>query len=235
MLIILGLPFLIHNDIITDHAERSCVDKKTSYNFLNPAPISPPPPPHMRAKEQIKFTKAAKKKVLTELTEVCRKRIAENKLTFKEVKDIDVIAAIRDAIEIIALKDQLEKHGDDIKKDFRPIFEPIPHVDDLPRDYMARIKLKEAERTIINRTYPCPRKYKEAFQMLIQQHLDAGWIQLSSSAYASPCFIIPKSDPMVLPRWVNDFRLLNEITVPDNHPPVLYSKGLLTPIFFIRP
>ena len=87
---------------------------------------------------------------------MCRKRIAENKLTFKEVKDVDVIATIRDAIEIIALKDQLKKHGDDIKKDFRPIFEPIPHVDDLPRDYMARIKLKEAERTIINRTYLCP-------------------------------------------------------------------------------
>jgi len=56
MPIILGLPFLIHNDIVTDHAERSCVDKKTGYNFLNPAPVSPPPPPRMRAKEQIKFT-----------------------------------------------------------------------------------------------------------------------------------------------------------------------------------
>ena len=144
-------PFLIHNDIITDHAECSCVDKKTGYNFLNPAPISPLPPPHMQAKEQIKFTKVAKKKVLAELTEVCRKHIADNKLTFEEVKDVDVIAAIRDAIEIIALKDQLEKHGDDIKKDFRLIFKPIPHVDDLPQDYMAHIKLKEAERTIINR------------------------------------------------------------------------------------
>jgi hypothetical protein len=218
MPIILGLPFLIHNDIVTDHAERSCVDKKTGYNFLNPTPVFPPPPPRMRAKEQIKFTKAAKKEVLAELTEVCCKCVTENKLTFEEVKDIDVIAAIWDAIELIALKEQLKKHGDDIKKDFRPIFEPIPHVDDLPRDYMACIKLKEAERTIINRTYPCPQKYKEAFQTLIQQHLDARRIQLSSSAYASPCFIIPKSDPTVLPRWVNDFRLLNEITVPDNHP-----------------
>ena len=25
-------------------------------------------------------------------------------------------------------------------------------------------------------------------------------------------------DPTVLPRWVNDFRLLNANTVPDNHP-----------------
>ena len=218
MPVILGLPFLIHNNIVTDHAQRSCIDKMTGYNILNPAPVKPPPPPRKRLKEQIKDAKATKKLVLAELEEVCRKRIADKKLTFEEVKDVDVIAAIRDTIESIALTEQLKAHGDKIKKDFKPIFEPIPHVDDLSRDYLARIKLKEAERTIINRTYSCPRKYKEAFQVLIQQHLDAGRIRLSSSAYASPCFIIPKSDPTVLPRWVNDYRLLNEVTVPDNHP-----------------
>ena len=218
MPLILGLPFLIHNNIVTDHAQRSCIDKMTGYNILNPAPVKPPPPPRKRLKEQIKEAKATKKLVLAELGAVCRKRIADKKLTFEEVKDVDVIAAIRDTIENIALTEQLKAHGDKIKEEFKPIFEPIPHVDDLPRDYMARIKLKEAERTIINRTYACPRKYKEAFQTLIQQHLDAGRIRLSSSAYASPCFIIPKSDPSVLPRWVNDYRLLNEVTVPDNHP-----------------
>lgn len=83
---------------------------------------------------------------------------------------------------------------------------------------MARIKLKEAKWTIINRMYLCLQKYKEAFQTLIQQHLDVGQIRLCSSAYASPCFIIPKADPMVLPHWVNNFCLLNKITVPDNHP-----------------
>ena len=97
MPIILGLPFLVHNDIVTNHAERSCVDKKTGYNFLNPAPVSPPPPPHMHAKEQIKFTKVAKKEVFAELTEMCCKCMEDNKLTFEEVKDVDVIAAIHDA------------------------------------------------------------------------------------------------------------------------------------------
>ena len=88
-------------------------------------------------------------------------------------------------------------------------------MDDLLCDYMAGIKLKEAEQTIINRTYLCLQKYKEAFQTPIQQHLDAGHIRLSSFTYASPCFIIPKADPTVLPHWVNDFHLLNEIMVPD--------------------
>ena len=76
-------------------------------------------------KEQIKFTKAAKKEVLTELTEVCHKHMADKKLTFEKVKDVDVIAAICDAIEVIALKEELKKHGDDIIKKFGPIFEPI--------------------------------------------------------------------------------------------------------------
>ena len=118
MPIILGLPFLIHNNIVTNHAECSCVDKKTGYNFLNPALVSPPPPLCMWVKEQIKFMKEAKKEVLTELAKVCHKCIAEKKLTFKEVKDVNVITAIRDTIEIIALKEQLEKHGADIKKIF---------------------------------------------------------------------------------------------------------------------
>ena len=218
MPLILGLPFLVHNDIVTDHAARSCIDKKTGYNLLHPVPIVPPPPPRKRAKEQIKFTKNAKKVTLSELKSVCEQQIRDKKLVFEEVKDVDIVAAIRDAIENIALKEQLKKLGNDIKKDFRPIFEEIPHVDDLPRDYMARITLKDANKTIANRSYPCPRKYKEAFQTLIQQHLDAGRIRPSSSAYASPCFIIPKADPTVLPRWVNDFRQLNDNTVADNHP-----------------
>jgi len=39
-----------------------------------------------------------------------------------------------------------------------------------------------------------------------------------SSPYASPSFIILKVDPMVLPQWVNDYRHLNRLMVPDNYP-----------------
>ena len=34
----------------------------------------------------------------------------------------------------------------------------------------------------------------------------------------TPSFLIPKADPTVLPRWVNDYRALNENTVPDHYP-----------------
>ncbi|KAJ3803737.1 hypothetical protein F5876DRAFT_7281, partial [Lentinula aff. lateritia] len=54
---------------------------------------------------------------------------------------------------------------------------------------------------------------------LIQKHLDSGKIRPSDSLYASPSFVIPKSDPTALPRWVADYRQLNDNTVVDAHPP----------------
>jgi hypothetical protein len=69
--IILGLPWLIHNLIVMDHATRTCIDKTTSYNLLNPAPVFPPAPPKRKLCGQIKITKADKKLVLAELMMVC--------------------------------------------------------------------------------------------------------------------------------------------------------------------
>jgi hypothetical protein len=89
--------------------------------------------------------------------------------------------------------------------EFRDVFEPLPHVDKLPTNVTAQIKIKDAEQMIKTRTYCCPQKFWDAWQTLIQQHLDAGHIQPSSLPHASPAFIIPKSDPSVLPRWVNDY------------------------------
>jgi len=63
-----------------------------------------------------------------------------------------------------------------------------------------------------------PRKYHEVWTTLIQQHLDAGRIQPSNSQHASPAFLVPKTDPTVLPRWVNDYRAMNTNTVMDSHP-----------------
>jgi hypothetical protein len=36
MPIIFGLPFLSHNNIVSDHALCSCIDKKTGYNLIKP-------------------------------------------------------------------------------------------------------------------------------------------------------------------------------------------------------
>jgi hypothetical protein len=48
--------------------------------------------------------------------------------------------------------------------------------------------------------------------------LDAGRIRPSNSEHASPGFLVPKTDPVVLPRWVNDYRQLNANTVLNAFP-----------------
>ena len=42
MPIIFGLPFLSYNNIVTDHALRSCIDKRSGYNLINPETVTPP-------------------------------------------------------------------------------------------------------------------------------------------------------------------------------------------------
>lgn len=88
----------------------------------------------------------------------------------------------------------------------------------MPDTVRCKISLKDASHIITTCSYSCPRKYKEAWSILIQQHLDTGRIRPSSSTHASPAFLVPKADKVVLPRWVNDYRQLNSNTVTDSYP-----------------
>ncbi|OJT02156.1 Retrovirus-related Pol polyprotein from transposon 17.6, partial [Trametes pubescens] len=129
------------------------------------------------------------------------------------------IAAIREKVEELALLESLKREDAHMKERFADCFpEDIPHLRDLPTDVVHEINLKDANLTIVRRQYDCPKKYREVWKTLLQQHLDAGRLRPSSSPYASPSFLVPKSDPSALPRWVNDYRVLNDNTIPDVHP-----------------
>ncbi|EDR06062.1 uncharacterized protein LACBIDRAFT_329149 [Laccaria bicolor S238N-H82] len=130
--IILGLPWLERNFIVTDHAARTCIDKRNSYDLLNPPDIVPPPPPKPR---------------------------------LQHVKDFDVAGAVRDRIDVLVAQEQLATRETALKTEYKEIFEPIPHADELPRDIVAEIQIKNAEKTIKSRSYPSPRKYKQAWQI----------------------------------------------------------------------
>lgn len=94
----------------------------------------------------------------------------------------------------------------------------IPHVKDLLCDVYHCIQLLPRAPVSVSHVYGCPWKYWTGWKTLIDQHVAAGRIRPSSSAYASPSFIIPKTDPTVLPHWVNDYHHLNWLTIPDNYP-----------------
>ena len=131
--------------------------------------------------------------------------LGENTGYDKCVRPVNFVMAISAAIEVLAAKTELAHHEMQLKKEFKDIFEPILHIDQLPTTETACIKLKDEYKKIANRTYSVPRQFRESFAILIQKRLDSGFIQPSSSPYTSPSFMIPKADPKALPRWVCDY------------------------------
>jgi hypothetical protein len=217
MPVIFGIPFLSHNNIVTDHADRSCIDKKSGYNLIK-AEVALPPCIKLKPKEKRMLVKMTKAEVLNELKSVCNERLAKIESSFEKVKEVDMIGAIKERMKDLAWMEMLRKKEKKIREEFKDLFEPIPHVDELPTDCLAEIHLKDPSLSVKSRTYPCPRKFRESWHTLLEQHLAAGRIRPSSSSHASPAFIIPKADPTALPRWVNDYRQLNANTVIDSHP-----------------
>lgn len=130
--IILGLPWLEKNNIITDHAAQTCIDKIKLYDLLNPPHVAPPLLQKPKLWEQIKATKADKKLALAELMMVCHNHLHNTKLKPEKVKDFDVAGAIHDCLDVLVTQEQLNKQEKILKTKYKAIFEPIPHADELP-------------------------------------------------------------------------------------------------------
>ncbi|SGY32227.1 BQ5605_C002g01336 [Microbotryum silenes-dioicae] len=98
----------------------------------------------------------------------------------------------------------------------------IPPVSQYESKVRHRIALKPGMKTPPQPTYGTPMRWRAAWRRLLDEHLAAGRLRPSSSEYSSPAFIIPKkgmdTDPSIMPRWVNDYRILNAATVPDRTP-----------------
>ena len=121
---------------------------------------------------------------------------------FEIPKPIDLVAAVQLCVEALAWQEQLSCLSNAIKKKHKDIFELILHLDDLPTDIYCHIQLKDASKTFVTCSYSTPRKYKEAWATLIQQHLNAGRIHPSNPVHTSPAFLVPIANTKVLPRSV---------------------------------
>jgi hypothetical protein len=216
--VICGLPFLSHNSIVVDQAARTAIDKVQSFDLMNPTIRPPPTMPKKKFRQIFNDIQADRKVMVVELKWACAHRQTEYSHTFECVKPIDVIAAVRVRVETLAAQEQLDTLSEAVKTKYSKVFNPIPHMDQLPTDVYCHINLKDTSKTITTCTYTSPRKYREAWAELIQQHLDTGRIRPSNSAHTSPAFLVPKSDSGVLPRWVNDYHQLNANTILDAFP-----------------
>ena len=71
--VILGLPFLVHNHIVIDHADRTVIDKISGFGLLNPKPLVTQLPPKPKLKNLFTRVMATRKLVSTELRLACQK------------------------------------------------------------------------------------------------------------------------------------------------------------------
>jgi hypothetical protein len=203
--IILGLPFMHHNDITVNVRNGSAVDNYALFDLLHPTP-RPVPVPKLKLKEDIAINVENCRHLMDELHTVCARIKPLVDARCEKVSGVNLVAAVRERVEQLSAQEKLAKLNNEVKETYANVFRPIPHVDDMPDTVRCKISLKDASRLITTRSYSCPRKYKEAWSVLIQQHLDTGRIRPSSSTHASPAFLVPKADKLVLPCWVNDYR-----------------------------
>ena len=129
---ILGLPFLVHNNIVVDAAARTVVNKKCNFDLLHPIAPALPPPPKQKLREFFNPLQADRKLMVAELNMVCHDRLYHTQFKFEQVKPADIVATIRQRIEVLAAQKELEKLRENIKHKFKDVFSKIPHLDDLP-------------------------------------------------------------------------------------------------------
>ncbi|KAJ7120479.1 hypothetical protein C8R43DRAFT_900788, partial [Mycena crocata] len=153
--LILGLPWLERNKIDIDHDLRTVIDKCCGYDLLHPPPTKEALKRKLKLREKLRATQMDHKQMVKELQIVCENRCreVEDKDLFENVKVIDPIAVIRDRIEVLAHWEELQERAAKIKKEYSCLFEPMPHVDQLPTDVLCEIKVKEADKTFKTRTY----------------------------------------------------------------------------------
>ncbi|OJT04019.1 Transposon Tf2-7 polyprotein [Trametes pubescens] len=239
--VILGKPFLVANHIVEDHHSNCLIDARTSTDLLCHTPPTPPVPPPSVIEHRVAAAElivAADDAPLTDhhrflremhaKTRVHRHACDNNPASSSPTTNIaPITAAVRECVERLVHADTLVKANTAMKLTFADLFpDDIPPLNQLPDDVHHRFLLKDPNMRIARRQYDCPKKYREVWKQLLEQHIAAGRIKASDSPYASPAFLIPKSDPTAAPRWVNDYRALNDNTVPDAFPLPLISDIL---------
>ena len=95
--VLLGLPFLQHNNIVVDVAARSAVDKLKNFDLLNPPTPQVTTPPRHREKfnyEEHKAIVDERKKVVQELKSTFTTKHSAKAYCATPVGKFDVIGAV---------------------------------------------------------------------------------------------------------------------------------------------
>jgi hypothetical protein len=115
---ILGLHFLVQNNIVVDAAACTVIGKTCGFDLLKP--VAPPskPPPKQELRDFFKELQEDHKLMVAELKMVCNDCLHHTQYKFEEVKPVDVLAVIRERIKILAAQKELKRLGIQMKEEF---------------------------------------------------------------------------------------------------------------------
>ena len=200
--VILGKAWLESNAIIEDHAVHTLVHKLTGRDLLSPAllPLLPLlsslPRAHHQAKCEAEIAEHDNDWIrhwgfLRELKE----RTVDHRIAADAcMVDASAFAAnaVHVRVEMLVSLQTLAWENVAMKAKFADWFpDDIPHISHLPTDVYHCFVLKDANMVISCCQYDCPKKYRDIWKSLLDEHLTAGQLRPSDSPYASPAFLVP--------------------------------------------
>ncbi|GAA5973503.1 hypothetical protein JCM21900_002203 [Sporobolomyces salmonicolor] len=135
---------------------------------------------------------------------------------------INVVDLERRANQVATEEWEMKERAGRLMTEFDDLF--LATLPPLTDDYLActttrhRIRLEDPGRVHNQRGFNIPRKWREAWKRMLEEHLAAGRLRPSTSPFAAAAFVVPKKDTTANPRWVNDYRGLNSNTIKDRTP-----------------
>jgi hypothetical protein len=133
--------------------------------------------------------------------------------------DADIALASKASTDPPSMADIDLKHlPDDRQQELLPLVQPLVHQPDIGlfKGMTHRIDLQPSVRPFASAPYRIPYVHLPALKAEVAKLLNIGVLRPSTSAFASPAFVIPKRTGEV--RLVGDFRKLNSLTVPKRFP-----------------
>ncbi|GAA5936574.1 hypothetical protein JCM1841_002526 [Sporobolomyces salmonicolor] len=180
--VILGVPFLRQNRIslVAYPEPRILVDRGTSLEPLDLlAPVYGPPMAFQVIKDMDDDD---------EKTALARQANAACAVQLEE-----------DICKLTNEEREMKERADKLAEEFADLFpSSLPP---LTADYLSRtstrhcIKLVDSNKVHNQRGFNIPRKWREPWKRMLEEHLAVGRLRPSTSPYASAAFVVPKKDP----------------------------------------
>ena len=107
----LGLPFLVHNDIIVDAAAQTVVDKICGLDLLHPTALRLPTRPKRTIKEFYQQLQCDQKLMVAKLKMVCHDHLLHTQSKSKHITHVNPITVVGHQIEILGVQHELQNWG----------------------------------------------------------------------------------------------------------------------------